>query len=62
MGYLLRELSEEEYAKLIYLRYTLEKGVVQWIIDHCSDTEIDSLPGILPGHRRGLSGICGDQL
>ena len=43
VGYLLRELSEEEYAKLIYLRYTLEKGVVQWIIDHCSDTEIDSL-------------------
>ena len=29
VGYLLRELSEEEYAKLIYLRYTLEKGVVQ---------------------------------
>ena len=26
VGYLLRELSEEEYAKLIYLRYTLEKS------------------------------------
>lgn len=45
VGYLLRELSEEEYRKLIYLRYTLEKGVVLWIIDHCDDETIDSLRG-----------------
>lgn len=43
VGYLLRELTEEEYRKLIYLRYTLEKGVVLWIIGHCTDEEIDSL-------------------
>lgn len=43
VGYLLRELNEEEYRKLIYLRYTLEKGVVLWIIDHCGDETIDSL-------------------
>lgn len=43
VGYLLRELTEEEYRKLIFLRYTLEKGVVLWIIDHCTQEEIDSL-------------------
>ena len=43
VGYLLRELSPEEYTKLIYLRYTLEKGVVLDIIQHCSGEEIASL-------------------
>lgn len=43
VGYLLRELSPEEYAKLVYLRYTLEKGVVLDLIQHCSDEAIDSL-------------------
>lgn len=43
VGYLLRELTQEEYRKLIYVRYTLEKGVVLWIIGHCTDEEIDSL-------------------
>ena len=43
MGYLIREVTDEEYYKLIYLRYTLEKGVVQWIIERCGDDEIASL-------------------
>lgn len=43
VGYLLRELSQEEYRKLIYLRYTLERGVVSWLIANASDREIASL-------------------
>jgi len=43
VGYLLREVTEEEYYKLTYLRYTLEKGVVQWIIGRCGEGEINSL-------------------
>ncbi len=43
VGYLIREVTDEEYYKLIYLRYTLEKGVVQWIIERCGDDEIASL-------------------
>lgn len=43
VGYLLRELDRDEFGKMVYLRYTLERGVVLWIIGHCSDTEIDSL-------------------
>lgn len=43
VGYLLRELNQEEFGRMVYLRYTLEKGVVLWIIRHCSDQEIDSL-------------------
>lgn len=43
VGYLLKEVSEEEYHKLTYLRYTLEKGVVQWLIEQATDEEINSL-------------------
>ena len=28
---------------MAYLRYTLEKGVVLWIIDNCTAEEIESL-------------------
>ncbi len=42
-GYFINEVSESEYYKLLYLRFTLEKGVVSNIIANCSDEEIDSL-------------------
>ena len=43
VGYLVREVTEEDYYKLIYLRFTLEKGVVLRIIRHCTEEEILSL-------------------
>ena len=43
VGYLLREVTEEDYRKLIYLRFTLEKGVVLRIIRSCTEEEILSL-------------------
>lgn len=43
VGYLMREVTETDYRKLIYLRFTLEKGVVLWIIRHCTEEEILSL-------------------
>ena len=43
VGYLLREVTEEDYRKLIYLRFTLEKGVVLRIIRSCTEKEILSL-------------------
>ena len=43
VGYLLREVTEEDYRKLIYLRFTLEKGVVLRIIRGCTEEEILSL-------------------
>ena len=43
VGYLLREVTVEDYRKLIYLRFTLEKGVVLRIIRSCTEEEILSL-------------------
>lgn len=43
VGYLMREVTEADYHKLIYLRLTLEKGVVLRIIQHCTEEEILSL-------------------
>lgn len=43
VGYFIKELSEEDYVKLLFLRYTLEKGVVSYIIQNCSDSEIESM-------------------
>lgn len=43
VGYFIKELSEQDYVKLLFLRYTLEKGVVSYIIQNCSDDEIDSV-------------------
>ena len=43
VGYLLREVTEEDYRKLIYLRFTLVKGVVLRIIRSCTEEEILSL-------------------
>lgn len=43
VGYLIRQISDEEFAQLSYLRFTLEKGVVQWIIHRCTEEEILSL-------------------
>jgi DNA-binding GntR family transcriptional regulator len=43
VGYFINELSEQEYEKLVYLRYTLERGIVTYILDNCSDEEIDSV-------------------
>lgn len=43
VGYLIRQISNEEFAQLNYLRFTLEKGVVQWIIHRCSEEQILSL-------------------
>lgn len=45
VGYLLCEITQEDYSKLIYLRLTLERGVVLRIISHCTDEEILSLRG-----------------
>lgn len=43
VGYLIRQISNEEFHQLTYLRVTLEKGVVQWIIHRCTDEQIESL-------------------
>jgi len=43
LGYFINEVSESDYYKLLYLRYTLEKGVINHIINNCSDDEIRSL-------------------
>lgn len=43
VGYIIRQLSDSEYTKLIYLRYTLESGVVAYILRNCTDAEIESL-------------------
>ena len=43
VGYLIRQISNEEFAQLNYLRFTLEKGVVQWIIHRCTEEQILSL-------------------
>lgn len=43
VGYLIRQISNEEFAQLNYLRFTLEKGVVQWIIHRCTEEQIVSL-------------------
>ncbi len=43
VGYLVRQISNEDFHQLTYLRFTLEKGVVQWIIHRCSDEQIRSL-------------------
>lgn len=43
VGYFIRLISDEEFAKLNYLRFILEKGVVEWIIAHASDEDILSL-------------------
>ena len=43
VGYLIRQISNEEFQQLTYLRVTLEKGVVQWIIHRCTDEQIQSL-------------------
>lgn len=43
VGYLIRQISNDEFNRLTYLRVTLEKGVVQWIIHRCSDEQILSL-------------------
>lgn len=43
VGYLIRQISNDEFRQLTYLRVTLEKGVVQWLIHRCSDEELRSL-------------------
>ena len=43
VGYLICEVTNEEYLQLAYLRFTLEKGVVLRILHYCSDEQIDSL-------------------
>lgn len=43
VGYLIRQISNEEFHQLTYLRVTLEKGVVLWIIHRCTDDQIESL-------------------
>ena len=43
VGYLIRQISNEEFRQLTYLRVTLEKGVVLWIIHRCTDDQIASL-------------------
>lgn len=43
LGYFIHEISESDYYKLLYLRYTLEKGVIAHIISNCKDSEIQSL-------------------
>ena len=48
VGYLIRQISNEEFHQLTYLRVTLEKGVVQWIIHRCSDEQIASLRAVCP--------------
>jgi DNA-binding GntR family transcriptional regulator len=42
-GYFVNEVSEVDYFKLLYLRFTLEKGVVAHIVANCTDQEIESL-------------------
>jgi len=42
-GYSINEVSETRYYKLLFLRYTLEKGVLASIIANCSDEEINGL-------------------
>lgn len=43
VGYLVHQITNEEFAHLNYLRFTLEKGVVQWIIHRCTEEQIVSL-------------------
>lgn len=43
VGYLVREITEEDYRKITYLRLTLERGVVLQILRKCTDEEIRSL-------------------
>lgn len=43
VGYLLREVTDDDYRKLVYLRFTLERGVVLSIIHSCTDEAIVSL-------------------
>lgn len=59
VGYLLRELDQEEFRKMVYLRYTLEKGVVMWIIGHCTEAEIDSLRAHCQDHDISFRDFAG---
>lgn len=43
LGYFVNEVSESQYYKLLFLRYTLEQGVVASIIANCTDQEIEGL-------------------
>ncbi len=43
LGYFINEVSESEYYKLLYLRFTLEKGVIAHIIKNCRDEDIERL-------------------
>lgn len=43
VGYLIRQTSDEEFKQLNYLRFILERGVVQWIIHRCTEEQIISL-------------------
>lgn len=43
LGYSVVEISESDYRKLVYLRLTLEKGVLESIVLHASDEDIRSL-------------------
>lgn len=43
VGYLIRQISNEEFCQLNYLRYTVEVGVVRWILHRCTEDEILSL-------------------
>ncbi len=42
-GYFINEISGQEYYKLLFLRFTLEKGVILNIIRSCTDDEIKKL-------------------
>lgn len=43
VGYMVNEVSNSRYYDLLFLRFTLEKGVIAAIIASCADEEIESL-------------------